>query len=221
MQQYRKFQSTVLLLAVLLVGCSTEAADDTAVQPQTAPTVSDVSDVESTPTATPLPQATAMVASNQPTVRQPRRSAPVAIAIPQLDLTEQLVPTDLNADGWLYPSETDIAWYRHSYTPGEGRTTVLAAHVNSANDPHGGPFGQLTSLEIGDAITLTDRHGTNYHYSVISSLAVRKDQLVGNWERFIHQPGTVVLVTCDGVDADGNGFRDHNWVVTAELTLVS
>jgi hypothetical protein len=144
-------------------------------------------------------------------------SPPVSVSIAALHVQSDLVPLGLEQDGTMeVPQGAHLAgWYEESPTPGELGPSVLAAHVDWADEP--GVFHDLLALEIGDEITVLRED---------SSVATFRVDRVDTYPKS-HFPTDAVygdidhaglrLITCGGTFDEDSGDYEDNVVVFAEL----
>jgi Sortase domain len=91
-----------------------------------------------------------------------RRSVPVAVHIPAIGVTSDLLHLGVDAAGAievpsLYTEASEAAWYKYSVTPGQIGASVIEGHVDSYAGP--AVFFRLGALRPGDRIDvrLADR----------------------------------------------------------------
>jgi sortase (surface protein transpeptidase) len=143
--------------------------------------------------------------------------APVEIRIPGLNLTTNIVPSGVSADGEAEVPEDvmTVGWYRFGRAPSDTEgSTVLVAHRDGRVEG-AGAFYNLGSLNVGDRITVVDADGTKWPYEVQSREAIDRSVLPTN-ELFTREGDPMlVLISCGGVyDRSAGGYQD-NIVVTA------
>ena len=145
-------------------------------------------------------------------------SPPVAVAIPALGVTADVVRLGLQEDGSMeVPAGAELAgWYEQGPTPGEIGPAVLAAHVDWADEP--GVFQDVAALEPGDDVLVTRADGTTADFRVARVVSYPKtrfptDAVYGDLDR----PG-LRLITCGGEFDEASGDYADNVVVFAELT---
>jgi len=148
-------------------------------------------------------------------------SAPLALAIPAIDVRSDLQRLGLTAAGTMEvpapgPRYDDAGWYRHSPTPGALGPAVIVGHVDSAAN---GPsvFYRLGSLRRHDKVLVTRADGTVAVFAVDSVRRYRKSRfptglVYGNTDH-----AALRLITCGGpIEAESGHYRD-NVVVLASL----
>ena len=144
-------------------------------------------------------------------------SAPVSVSIAALDVQSDVVPLGLEDDGTVeVPQGAHLSgWYDASPTPGELGPSVLAAHVDWADEP--GVFHDLLELEIGDEIEVLREDGSVATFRVDRVETYRKaefptDAVYGD----IDHAG-LRLITCGGSFDEDTGDYADNVVVFAKL----
>lgn len=128
--------------------------------------------------------------------------------------TATLVRTEV-VDGVLpVPNDVDEAtWWGAEPSAADG-ATVLAGHVNWNGAI--GPFAELWRAETGDPVTVVDRSGRVFHYSVTEVRTLGKDELPAHAGELFAQTGPhrMVLVTCGGRWVGGaSGYADNRIVI--------
>jgi sortase (surface protein transpeptidase) len=148
-------------------------------------------------------------------------SAPVALAIPAIDVRTPLLRLGRTADGAMEvpapgPHYDEAGWYRHSPTPGSLGPAVIAGHVDSATT---GPsvFFRLSSLRPRDKVRVTRADGTVAVFAVDDVRRFRKSRfptrlVYGNTDH-----AALRLITCGGPISSVSGHYRDNVVVLASL----
>jgi hypothetical protein len=145
-------------------------------------------------------------------------SEPVSVAIPVLNVRSDVVPLGLEDDGSLEvpTAARDAGWFAQSPTPGELGPSVLAAHVDWADQE--GVFSSIGDLRIGDKIEVTRADG---------SVAVFRVERVDSYAKADFPTDAVYgdldhaglrLITCGGEFDEDAGDYLNNIVVFARLT---
>jgi hypothetical protein len=145
------------------------------------------------------------------------RSEPVGLDIPAIDVSTDVFPIGLNADGGIAvpepgPRYDSAAWYRYSPTPGQLGPSVIEGHLDSAHD---GPsvFYRLGELEPGQEISVRRADGLTALFRVTS---------VGRYAKARFPTSTVYgdldypglrLITCGGgLDSVTRHYLDNTVV---------
>ncbi|WNB85833.1 class F sortase [Cellulomonas sp. ATA003] len=216
----------VSVLAVGLVGCGAAAPGGEPVRSPSAPT--------GAPTGTavdPKPEPT-RDASSGTVADVPVRSAaldaaatvptavtPVALTIPELDITLPVDPVGVAGDGQMEipPLAERGGWYRFGASPADAAgTAVIAAHVDSVASAGLGPFARLPDAEVGDVVDVTLADGGVRRYAVTAVTRQAKPEVA--WGDVFARDGAhrLVLVTCGGTFQRDVGHYTDNVIVTAE-----
>jgi hypothetical protein len=164
-----------------------------------------------------LQPAPAVRAAEPPPAEPLDASLPVSVSIAALDVQSDVVRLGLEEDGTMeVPQGAHLSgWYEESPTPGELGPSVLAAHVDWADEP--GVFADLLSLEIGDEIAVLREDGSVATFRVDRVDSYPKsdfptDAVYGD----IDHAG-LRLITCGGAFDEDSGDYADNVVVFAEL----
>ncbi len=227
-----------LVLALLIGACSASDAEpatgNAAAEEQASNGADDAAtDTGSDPATTPSPasaddaSAEAGAGADDPAFRTlppaggvpaPAEAgpAPVGFQLPDLDIADAVVlPVGVDAAGdFEVPEADEIGWYRFGSAPGEGGSTVLAAHI--AYDGVDGVFRWLASVEIGSEVEVVMDDGTTLTYRITDKVRYDKDELPVE-ELFDESgPDRLVLITCGGSFNPSLSSYESNDVVFAE-----
>jgi len=147
-----------------------------------------------------------------------RRSVPVSIAIPSIQVHAFVISLGLNRDGSIAaPPLTNpmvTSWYDQGPTPGESGAAAILGHVDAAKV---GPavFYRLGDMRPGDRILVQLRDGhtavfETYAVAVFSKAKFPTDRIYGStsWP-------TLRLITCGGVFDPRSGHYLGNIVAFA------
>lgn len=141
--------------------------------------------------------------------------APSALTIARLDVTDApIVPVGVTDGGELdVPDPRTVGWYRFGAAPGGPGSLVLAAHVDFNRVP--GVFRRLTTMSVGDEVSVTGADGHVWQYLVTERTMYDKDALPP--ERVWSHDGepTLVLLTCGGQFNNQRRSFEQNIVVYA------
>ncbi|MEX5296046.1 class F sortase [Kocuria sp. CPCC 205268] len=217
------------LALLLLSGCAGESPAPSAASSSSAPSASAPSAsparspqaAPGTPDAAPSP-APSPVPSAAPGALPPvlAESAPVAVRIPAVGASSELLHLGLRPDGSLDVPPTHpgapASWYTSSPTPGERGPAVLLGHVNATG---GGPgvFAGLRSLVPGDTVEIARADGSTAVFVVERGEQYAKDAFPTRAVYGNTAGAELRLITCDGYDP-ATGLFDDNYVVYARLT---
>ena len=215
--------AAALAVAATLAGCGPAGGDDAAA-PSAAPT-------RTAAPATPTPSAAPSEVPSTAVPDVPVRSsaldavevvatvAPVALALPALDIALPVDPVGVEADGQMEipPLAERGGWYRFGPSPADAqRTAVIAAHVDSEASAGLGAFARLPDAQVGDVVEVTMADGSVRTYAVTSVERQAKPEI--DWSLIFERDGAprLVLVTCGGVFQRDVGHYTDNVIVTAE-----
>lgn len=190
---------------------------------------------EASPSAEPAPtsEAPAPTTSTTPTPVPPSTTAapgetlllpaaaPIAVNIPAIGASSELLDLGLNSDGTIATPPIDekdshAGWYNQSPEPGTIGPAILLGHIDSAKY---GPaiFYDLGKLVPGDTIEVTRSDGTVAIFAVDGVREYPKNdfptlQVYGNLDH-----AGLRLITCGGVFNNDTGHYENNTVVFASL----
>ncbi len=142
------------------------------------------------------------------------QDGPVAVRIAAIGLEAQVraVGVDENND-FDVPEAQLVGWYKHGPGPGQGGSTVLAAHVDYAG--RRGAFFDLAALSAGEDLEVEMADGSIRRYRVVDNVLYDKTTLPA--DELFRKDGDEVLrlITCGGsFDAAERSYLG-NVVVTA------
>jgi len=107
-------------------------------------------------------------------------------------------------------------WYEKGAKAGEPGNVVIDGHYDT-NTGAPGAFWELKDLQVGDKVSLTDRLGRVFWYTVSNKFLVS----INDPERSrIFESGKekiLTLITCGGVWDSGSGTYNKRLVVTADF----
>jgi len=143
----------------------------------------------------------------------------VSITVPRIGLeAEPLIGLGLASDGSMeVPKSADeVGWFTGGGRPGGQGPTVIAGHVDSRTGP--GIFYELTSLRVGDEVSVTGRDGRTIAYRVTKFQDVPKDAFPTELVFGASVEDELRLITCTGEwDQERRSHRDNRivWAVAA------
>lgn len=124
---------------------------------------------------------------------------PSTISIPAINVNAPIESVGMDAQGRMgVPNiETDTAWYKYGYKPGEKGSAVIDGHFDT---PTGAPavFYDLSKLQTGDTITVTDNMSKTYTFVVTEVTSYPYDQLPMQTIFASTDKSRLNLITCDG-----------------------
>jgi hypothetical protein len=149
----------------------------------------------------------------------PELPAPVALALPALEISLPVDPVGVAADGQMEipPRAERAGWYRFGPAPGApAGTAVIAAHVDSVASAGLGPFARLQDAAVGDPVDVVLADGTTRQFTVTGVERRPKTDIA--WPDVFVRDGAprLVLVTCGGTFQRDVGHYTDNVIVTSE-----
>jgi sortase (surface protein transpeptidase) len=147
-----------------------------------------------------------------------KRSAPVTLTIPRLNLNASFeAPLGLNPDKTVeVPKDYQkVGWYSLGPTPGEVGSAVILGHVDSVDGP--AVFYSLPSLKEGDTIEVTRADGSVARFAVTDKKLYDQDTFPTELIYGEVDGAQLRLVTCTGLFDKGAMRYSHNYVVFARL----
>lgn len=170
----------------------------------------------------PLP-APAAAGTIGPTAKGPwlRRSLPVSVDIPAIDVRSRLLHLGVNADGSMQvPSLTtsagEAAWFKYSATPGQIGASVIEGHVDNYLGP--AVFFRLGALRPGDTVDVTLADGVTAIFRVTGVREYPKDKFPARVIYSSADYAALRLITCGGTFDPVTGHYLSSTVVFASLT---
>lgn len=145
-------------------------------------------------------------------------ATPITVELPSLHVVDDVVPVALDRAGAMeLPPVTSVGWYRLAPEPGDVGRAVLAGHVDFGGTD--GAFKHLGDMHTGDAVIVTDAHGTVRTFRVYDVRTKLKKadylQVTVPIVFGVTPQREVALVTCSGTVSE-HQYSD-NTVVRARL----
>lgn len=150
-----------------------------------------------------------------------RRSAPVSVDIPAIDVHSKLLYLGLTRSGAIRvpPLQTragEAAWYKYSPTPGQRGASVIEGHVDSYRGP--AVFFRLGALRPGDRVDVTLADGITAVFRVTGVRQYLKSRFPAKTVYGAPGYAALHLITCGGsFDYASRSYRSST-VVFASLT---
>lgn len=144
---------------------------------------------------------------------------PVRLSIPSIGVNAYIERVGKKDDGSMATpaSFENAGWYSLGARPGQPGNTVIAGHVNNALTK-AGVFEHLSSVKVGDYITVADASGKTLIYVVSETRQYDTNEAPAASIFAQTGPSQLVLITCDGAwDAQARSY-DKRLVVYARLT---
>lgn len=162
--------------------------------------------------------ATGPSAGKGPSVR---RSLPVSIDIPAIDVNSKLLHLGVSPDGTIQvPSLSstpgEAAWYKYSATPGQIGVSVIEGHVDTYRGP--AIFFRLGGLRPGDLVEVTLADGITAAFRVTGVRVYLKSKFPARTIYGATRYAALRLITCGGVFDYATGHYLSSTVVFASLT---
>jgi hypothetical protein len=150
-----------------------------------------------------------------------RRSLPVSVDIPAIDVDSKLLHLGVNADGTiavpsLSTSASSAAWYKYSATPGQIGASVIEGHVDSDHGP--AVFFRLGALRPGDSVDVTLADGITAVFRVTGVRQYTKSNFPARTIYGLTDYAALRLITCGGAFDYATGHYLSSIVVFASLT---
>lgn len=145
----------------------------------------------------------------------PARLRPVRISIPRIGVDASMTDLGIAKDGVIeVPTDpAQAGWLDTTPAPGQQGPAVIAGHVDSLTGP--AVFYELTSLHVGDPITVTRQNGSKVTFTVDGVRTYAKSAFPTR-EVYGPVPGPVLrLITCGGDYVKADGGYQANVVVYA------
>lgn len=142
---------------------------------------------------------------------------PVRLIVPRLHIDAPIIPVGLTPDGGMdVPKKAaDVGWFSLGTKPGDMGNSVLAGHVDTAQEPRG-VFYDLRLLTLGDEVLVADADGKTVQFRVQKTHVYPVDQSPLQ-EIFGSSSGAFLrLITCDGTWMGPTSGYNQRLVVTAE-----
>lgn len=139
-----------------------------------------------------------------------RAASPVAVSVPDVDISAPIVPLGLQPNGELeVPKDFgDAGWRFEGPEPGERGASLITAHVDSKSGP--AAFYRLGDVSEGDEIKVRRRDGSTVSFIAERFERVPKDDFPTERVYGKTRLPTLRLVTCGGgFDAASGHYRDN------------
>jgi sortase (surface protein transpeptidase) len=162
-----------------------------------------------------LPAPTGPIVAVQQSAGPQPVARPVALTIPLIGVSTQLIYLGLTPSGTLHvPSSTAVAgWYTGSPRPGAIGSAIIVGHIDSTNGP--GVFFRLNTLRRGDAIYVRRSDGTLVEFRVTAVQSYLKDHFPTEDVYGPVPDPELRLITCGGAFDYATGHYLSNIVVYA------
>ncbi len=133
------------------------------------------------------------------TVSSQNIAVPLTLTIKKLGITTSIesVGKDVSGNMDVPKNVSNVGWYKFGARPGEHGNAVIAGHLDSETGP--AVFYNLSTLQPGDEVTLTDTVGHKFIY-IVKTQAIYDDDKFPLQQVFGNQNKSMLnLITCRGV----------------------
>ena len=154
-----------------------------------------------------VPPELVRLATLAPRTAGQRPAEPSRIAIPAAGVAAPVDPVGQTPAGIEVPPVERAGWFQDGPRPGEAGQAVMIGHVDSRSGP--GVFARLAALTAGSTITVTDEREEIHRYRVVRAEQVDKDAFPSDSVYAASPRPALVLITCGGPYAKGEGYRDN------------
>jgi len=144
---------------------------------------------------------------------RPDRALPLTLSADTIGVADAPIrPVGVDGDGYFdVPEREEVGWYSFGPTPGEGGSSVLAAHISTDGKP--GVFRDLRDLDTGHELSVTFDDGSTESFVVLGLVQYSKEVLP--IEKLFDRSGppSMVLITCGGTFNPQLESYDDNIIV--------
>ncbi|MGY5883204.1 class F sortase [Modestobacter lacusdianchii] len=216
----RTWTALAVALAIVALVAVVVAVTGQQEAPRPAPAADRAESSAPPSTVAPPAPSSAAPSTDAETAAQPV-AAPVAVSIPAIDVTSDLLRLGLNDDGTVevppLGPDDQAGWYERGPAPGAIGPAVLLGHVDSAE--HGpGVFFDLGGLQPGDEVRVDRADGTTAVFAVDRVETHPKDDFPTLAAYGNTADAQLRLITCGGdFDSSVRSYEDN---VIAFATLV-
>lgn len=142
---------------------------------------------------------------------------PISVNIPKIEVHASVESVGMDNQGRMDvpKNEWNVAWYNLGVKPGEKGNAVMAGHLDSQIGP--AVFYNLTNLQAGDLIIVTDKNNRTYTYRVTTEAIYRFDQFPLQEVFGATDKSRLNLITCGGIFNGVTRNYSNRVVVYSEL----
>lgn len=151
----------------------------------------------------------------------PPDSPPVELSLPTLAVTAAVQPVVTTGGVLAVPGDpAQVGWWTGSARPGAAAGSVVVdGHVDSAERGIGALYN-LTQLESGDTVTITNAAGRRYGYRVYARQVYSKRKPLPASLFTGSGPARLVLITCGGpFDSQTRSYEDNVVVLATPVSV--
>lgn len=167
--------------------------------------------------ATPKPTPT-----QAPEPKLLKRSTPVRLTMPSIDVDTPLIKVGLQSDGTIgvppLDPDSPAGWYKRGPSPGEKGPAVLLGHVTATKDEGPAVFFKLGDLRKKDEISVTRADGQVAVFTVTQIVQVAKTSFSSTATYGNTDGSELRVITCGGTFNKSTLRHRDNIVVHAKLT---
>jgi LPXTG-site transpeptidase (sortase) family protein len=206
----KKLEQAFIILFILFIGVFTSTIYSEYIDGLTIPNVLALNLQKPLPSPTPIPTPTP-----KPQIIP---GEPVLLSIPKINVQANIESVGLDVQGKMDVPKDDFnaAWYNLGFKPGQNGSAVLAGHLDRVT---GAPaiFWNLSKLEIGDEITVTDNKNQTFIFRVNDKQTYIYNKVP--LEEIFAKSGEPVLnlITCGGSFNQAARNYTHRTIVQATL----
>jgi len=143
----------------------------------------------------------------------PDRASPLTLSADTIGIEAAPIrPVGVDTEGYFdVPEREEVGWYSFGPTPGEGGSSVLAAHISTDGLP--GVFRNLRELDTGHELSVAFDDGSTASFIVLGLVQYSKDVLPIDKLFDRSGPASMVLITCGGTFNPQLNSYDDNIIV--------
>jgi sortase A len=143
---------------------------------------------------------------------------PIFFSIPKIGVNASFEYVGVDQNGRMQdPEDADkVGWFRLGVKPGSKGNAVIAGHLDKAS---GAPaiFYNLSSLQAGDEVIVTDEKNNQFRYKVSEKVIYPFDEVPLEHIFGTTDKTRLNLITCDGVFNHNTKNYSHRMVIYSEL----
>ncbi len=145
------------------------------------------------------------------------RSAPVALAIPAIDVDVSVSRLGLHPNGTVeVPADPEEpGWFHLGPSPGQAGSAVILGHVDSYDGP--AIFYRLRELHVGDKVAVRLANGVTASFTVTKVATYLNEEFPARRVYGSHGGSSLKLVTCGGEFDTVSDSYQSNFVVFTSL----
>jgi len=143
----------------------------------------------------------------------PDRALPLTLSAATIGVEAAPIrPVGVDTEGYFdVPEREEVGWYSFGPTPGEGGSSVLAAHISTDGKP--GVFRDLRDLDTGHELSVQFDDESSESFVVLGLVQYSKEVLPIDRLFDRSGPPSMVLITCGGTFNPQLDSYDDNIIV--------